>query len=297
MVNTRRPLGARALVVSLTASTVMLVGMPAAVAAAPTITSFSPTCGPEGTTVIISGSGFQDAPSAVSSVTFDGVAATFTVNSNTQITATVPTGATTGPIAVTDSEGTATSTTDYRVTTGTGPCIGSFAPTSGAAGTEVTITGGGLTGATAVSFGGVAATTFTVDSDTQITATVPTNAVTGPIAVTTPAGTGTSATNFTVTGGPTDHDRTVSLRLRRHLIAKGTVDSDFEACESDVTVKIQRRKGAWRTVKKVDTDDAGRYRVKLRDRPGRYRALVPAEQLDPNNDCLKAKSGIVRHRH
>jgi hypothetical protein len=39
---------------------------------------------------------------------------------------------------------------------------------------------------------------FVVDSDVQITATVPVGASTGPIAVTNPAGTGTSAASFTV---------------------------------------------------------------------------------------------------
>ncbi|OYT70256.1 MAG: hypothetical protein CFK52_11695, partial [Chloracidobacterium sp. CP2_5A] len=61
------------------------------------IMSFSPTSGPVGATVTIFGAGFVE----VSAVRFNNVNATFAVISPTQITATVPPGATTGPIAVT----------------------------------------------------------------------------------------------------------------------------------------------------------------------------------------------------
>jgi hypothetical protein len=82
------------------------------------------------------------------------------------------------------------------------PTVSSFTPGSGAAGTSVTVTGSGFTGATAVTFNGSSAA-FTVASDTQLTATVPAAATTGPIAVTTPAGTGTSTASFTVNSNPT----------------------------------------------------------------------------------------------
>jgi uncharacterized protein (TIGR03437 family) len=61
----------------------------------------------------------------------------------------------------------------------------------------VTITGTGLQQATKVTFDGIAAK-FTVTSDAQITATVPTGASTGKIVVTTKGGSATSATVFTV---------------------------------------------------------------------------------------------------
>lgn len=78
------------------------------------------------------------------------------------------------------------------------PNILSFSPLSGAVGTDVTVTGGGFTGTTKVTFNGISAT-FTVNSDSQVTATVPTGATTGPIAITTPGGTFSSNTNFKVT--------------------------------------------------------------------------------------------------
>ena len=77
------------------------------------------------------------------------------------------------------------------------PSISGFAPTSGAPGSTVTISGSGFTGATSVRFNGLAAT-FSVNSDAQITAIVPSGASTGPIRVTGPGGTSTSTTSFTV---------------------------------------------------------------------------------------------------
>ena len=64
----------------------------------PTITDFTPTTGNVGTSVIITGTSFTGAIS----VTFNGISAAFTVNTDTQITAVVPVNATTGPIQVTD---------------------------------------------------------------------------------------------------------------------------------------------------------------------------------------------------
>jgi hypothetical protein len=78
------------------------------------------------------------------------------------------------------------------------PVIDSFAPAGGPVGTVVTITGTNFTGASEVDFTAGASATFSVDSDTQITATVPLGSTTGSISVTSPPDTGTSATNFAV---------------------------------------------------------------------------------------------------
>ncbi len=72
-----------------------------------------------------------------------------------------------------------------------------FSPAFGPAGTQVVITGTGFSGSPSVSFNGVAATVVTVDSPTQITATVPPTAIDGLISVT-QSSTVTSASPFNV---------------------------------------------------------------------------------------------------
>ena len=81
----------------------------------------------------------------------------------------------------------------------TPPTITSFAPASGCAGTaSVVITGTNFLGASAVTFGGVPALSYTVNSATQITAVPAVAGSTGTIAVTTVGGTVNSASTFTV---------------------------------------------------------------------------------------------------
>ena len=79
----------------------------------PTIGSFTPNSGATGTAVIIRGTNYY----SVTSVTFNNAPASFTVNSATQLTATLPAPASTGRIRVTTPYGSATSATDFTVTT------------------------------------------------------------------------------------------------------------------------------------------------------------------------------------
>lgn len=75
----------------------------------PSISGFSPGVGGPGTSVVITGSGFN----GTTNVDFNGTAASFTVNSDGVITATVPNGATIGKIHVINPAGTATSATNF----------------------------------------------------------------------------------------------------------------------------------------------------------------------------------------
>jgi uncharacterized repeat protein (TIGR03803 family) len=147
--------------------------------------------GAVGATAEILGQGFT----GTTKVSFNGTNTTaFTVVSDTYLTVPVPAGATTGFVTVTTPGGSLKSNHKFLVE----PVIVSFSPTSGKVGDPVTINGTSFTGATKVTFGGVKAT-FTVVNDSQITTTVPVGAKTGKIQVTTPGGTATSATDFTVT--------------------------------------------------------------------------------------------------
>jgi IPT/TIG domain/Bacterial Ig-like domain (group 3)/Dockerin type I domain len=164
--------------------------------APPTVTSVSPSSGPAagGTSVIITGTGFTGA----TAVDFGGAAATsFMVNSDTQITAVDPAGTGVVDVTVTIPVGgtSATSTAD-QFTYVAAPTVTSLNPTTGpaAGGTSVIITGTGFTGATAVQFGGAAATSFMVNSDTQITAVDPAGTGAVDVTVTIPVG-GTSSTS------------------------------------------------------------------------------------------------------
>lgn len=192
-----RPRLARSLSILVGAS--LLVGVMAvpAFAAAPIVTSFSPTSGPVGTSVTVNG----DHLTGATSVTFSGVGAAFTFNNDNRLTATVPAGFTSGTIKVSNSAGTGESSGVFTVTSGTpAPVISSFTPSSGAVGTQVTINGDHLSGATLVRFGASSGASFTVNNDTRITAIVPTGATTGKISVSTSGGTVQSSGTFTVSG-------------------------------------------------------------------------------------------------
>jgi RHS repeat-associated protein len=78
------------------------------------------------------------------------------------------------------------------------PTLTSFSPTSGKLSDAVTVTGTNFVNVQSVTVGGVAASSFTVLGATTLVAIIPVGATTGPIAVITTGGTGTSATNFTV---------------------------------------------------------------------------------------------------
>ena len=181
------------------------------------VTSFSPNSGlPNkdagqacpGNTIMITGAGFVNDGSAVS-VSFNGVKVPLgglQVGSDSTLYAIVPDGATTGPITVTDAQGSvtapggvfyvnpcpqvslATALANPSAAAGvssTPSILGNkgVSPLSGPVGTTVTITGYSLLSVTGVSFGAVKAK-FTITSPTAIKAIVPKGAKSGKIQLT-----------------------------------------------------------------------------------------------------------------
>jgi large repetitive protein len=184
---------------------------------APRITEFDPVRSATNTAVRIDGFNFL----GTTGVQIDGQDAAFTVTAATQIRAMVPAGATNGPIRVTSPAGVATTDRSFLVT-GPEPILDSFEPSIGAPGTEVIIRGANFLNLTAVRFNDVAATIFSAPAQSQIIARVPDTGTTGKIAVTTAAGTTTSAGDFVVTRAPVI--KSFSPRLGRDGFTDVTIE-------------------------------------------------------------------------
>ena len=182
----------------------------------PLVSGFTPTSGVVGSRVVVTGSYFTGA----TAVAFNGVAAAgFVVDSDTQLTVSVPAGASTGPLSVTTANGTGRSAASFTLVP---PTISSFTPTSGAAGTSVVLTGTYFSGVTAVRFNGVLAPDFVIDSDTQLTVSVPAEATTGLISVTNINGSGSSSTSFTLPAPTISSFTPTSGRVGASVVVTGT---------------------------------------------------------------------------
>lgn len=166
------------------------------------ILEFTPNKAPVGASVTIYGTGFSPTPSA-NVVKFNGTTAVVTSSSPTQLSTTVPVGATTGLISVTTASVTVSSATPFTVGSDA-PIITSFTPSIGTAGTTVTLSGSNFETATyanRVEFNNTGAI-VTASSPTSITTSVPTGATSGRISVRTPAGKGVSTNYFFIPPDP-----------------------------------------------------------------------------------------------
>ncbi len=166
--------------------------------------------------------------------------------------------------------------------------VAGISPASAVAGATVTITGSGLTGATAVEFNGVPAQSFTVVSDTEIAVVVPDGAGSGLVTVTGISGAVLNAPGTFVTlYPPAILDQPVS----RRVVAGGSVELSVGATGSAPLAYQWRRDGvaipgANAPVLVLDglsSDEAGEYSVRVSnavtgvDSSGAFLEVLPAE--------------------
>jgi hypothetical protein len=244
----------------------------------------------------------------------------FRVVSGRVIWATV-TGDASGTIHVTNASATASSPSDFTNANpgGCSPTITFVTPCAGFAGMVVTILGTNLLKssgtATSPPVGGdvrfapytaTATDTGAPETPKQLSVLVPSDAADGPIRVSTfndVVGEGAVLSGLAfqvpppdVTCSPVaDHARSITLRLRRHLVAQGRVisneDPAFTDCVASVPVRIQRRvSGLWRTVGRTTTTGTGAYKKRIKDRPGKYRSVAPP--INPLPLCFRANSPV-----
>src|SRR5262249_31672694 len=147
------------------------------------VSSLSPSTGPVGTQVTVTGLGFG-ATQGASALTFNNQpAASISSWSDSAVVATVPVTAATGAVKVVVNS---VNSNNDNIFTVPAPNVSSIAPVGGTVGTQVTLTGSGFQasqGSSTVTFNGTVAAVSSW-SDTQIVATVPTGATTGPLTVT-----------------------------------------------------------------------------------------------------------------
>jgi hypothetical protein len=145
------------------------------------VTAMSVTTGPPGTTVTITGTSFVQ----VSTVRFGTIQVPFTLVNPTTLFVTVPAtpSGQTGSVPVTVVNGTgAPSAASFDWTWDTRASVTGLSPSTGNAGSRITISGSGFTGVTTVRFGSVLGINPTVVNDNTITVTVPSTPAVGGIA-------------------------------------------------------------------------------------------------------------------
>ena len=163
--------------------------------ALPTVSDFQPASGSIGDSITITGTKLE----TVASVSFSGTSAHFYLRSDAELVATVPPGVISGPITLDTSAGPVITSMDFDVSPS--PTVTRVEPQRGATGSTVSIYGVNFSSATSVTLDGSSAD-FTIESDTLITAIVPTGISEGNLSVTSAEGTASIPGAFTVTTSP-----------------------------------------------------------------------------------------------
>ncbi|MBT2556854.1 VCBS repeat-containing protein [Hymenobacter sp. ISL-91] len=186
-------------------------------------------------------------------------------------------------LAVANSGNSTSSTVSIRFNQPAPPVVLGFTPPSGGAGTVVTITGANFTKTTAVAFNGVVAA-FTLVSGTQLTATVPATASTGPITVTSPAGSGRSPQNFEVVGSFT-LSSVLPVRNQRNAPLASPVVFQFNQSISSTSAA---------TALSVVSAQAGGYKSGTLTVSGNQLSFVPTVPFRPGETVTASLTAAVQ---
>jgi len=215
----------------------------------PNITTLSPTSGTVSQSVTITGTSFGSTQ-GTSTVTFNGTAGTPTSWAAAKIVVKVPTGATSGPVVVTEN-GVASNGVPFTVLPT--PSITSLSPTSGPIAQLVTITGtsfGATQASSTVTFNGTAGTPTSWGAS-QIFVPVPTGATTGPVVVN-ENGVASNGVTFTVLPTPSITSLSpTSGQVAQSVTVTGT---NFGSTQGTSTVTFNGTKGtptSWAAAKIV----------------------------------------------
>lgn len=97
------------------------------------------------------------------------------------------------------------------------------------------------------------------------------------------------------------HPMKITLRLRKHLIARGrlTATDGFARCAETTPIQLgkRRKNGIYYPIGRLRfTKPDGTYRFRIRDRIGRYLIFAASSPYDNSNNCAEA-FGFARHRH
>lgn len=157
------------------------------------IESFSPERAGVGSVVVIRGTNFT---SGTTITFFDGAKVSRPTITPTEIRVTVPRGAQTGPITLSNNLGSSSTLTNF-VLIAPAPTITGLSPTSARVGNTVTVNGANFVNVQSVRIGSMNVA-FTVVSATRIQFIVPAGAVSGSVFVTTESGTAQSRTQLRI---------------------------------------------------------------------------------------------------
>lgn len=249
------------------------------------ILGFSPEHGAPGVPITVWGQGFSTT-AASDALSFNGTAAVVTSATAHQLQATVPSGATTGPISVTVGGTTATSLNNFTVDdTGVAPTLTSVSPTIGAAGTVVTLTGTHLDptpGATTVTLNSVPLVPTTL-SDTSITFTTPAYLGSGRFVVTTPYGQASAGTDYT-TIAPDFSSSSYVISTGRLVVGGPTVSVKATSSSGVTELLYDATAGSWLTLQASGLPTTNSAQVEIYDPRGLL--IGPQNYLQSNTPSV-----------